>query len=67
MWIVIVLVVIVLAVVAFGVVGFNKLRTSDVSAQEALGGIDVQLTRQGRLETHPAAAVREATRWQALR
>ena len=31
------------------VVGFNKLRTSDIGAQEALGGIDVQLTRRADL------------------
>jgi LemA protein len=41
--------VIVLALIAFGVMGFNKLRTHDVSAQEALGGIDVQLTRRADL------------------
>ena len=33
----------------FGVVGFNKLRRSDIGAQEALGGIDVQLTRRADL------------------
>jgi len=45
--------IIVLAVLAllviFGVVGFNKLRTLDVKADEALGGIDVQLTRRADL------------------
>src|SRR5690349_10771868 len=41
--------VIVLALIAFGVTGFNKLRTTDVGAQEALGGIDVQLTRRAEL------------------
>ena len=41
--------VIVLALIGFGVTGFNKLRTSDVGAQEALGGIDVQLTRRADL------------------
>jgi LemA protein len=41
--------VIVLALIAFGVTGFNKLRSNDVSAQEALGGIDVQLTRRADL------------------
>jgi LemA protein len=41
--------VIVIALIAFGVMGFNKLRTSDVAAQEALGGIDVQLTRRADL------------------
>ena len=41
--------IIVVALVIFGVMGFNKLRTSDVGAQEALGGIDVQLTRRADL------------------
>ena len=49
MWIAIVAVVVLLALVAFGVVAFNKLRTSDIGAQEALGGIDVQLTRRADL------------------
>ncbi len=37
------------ALVGFVVVGFNKLRTTDIGAQEALGGIDVQLTRRADL------------------
>ena len=37
------------AVVAFAVIGFNKLRRADIGAQEALGGIDVQLTRRADL------------------
>ena len=45
----IIVIVVVLALVAFGVVGFNKLRATDVGAQEALGGIDVQLTRRADL------------------
>jgi LemA protein len=45
----IVIVVIVLALVAFVGTGFNKLRKSDIGAQEALGGIDVQLTRRADL------------------
>ena len=44
---------IVLAIVALLVIGmvlgFNKLRRLDVRAQEALGGIDVQLTRRADL------------------
>ena len=40
---------IVVALVGFVVVGFNKLRTTDIGAQEALGGIDVQLTRRADL------------------
>ncbi len=47
-WIIIVIVVL-LALVGFGVAGFNKLRSADVGAQEALGGIDVQLTRRADL------------------
>ena len=45
----IIVIVIVVLLALFGVVGFNKLRTSDVAAQEALGGIDVQLTRRAEL------------------
>ena len=45
----IVLLVIVVAVVLFAVSGFNRLRTQDIKAQEALGGIDVQLTRRADL------------------
>ena len=45
----IVLMVIVVLLLVFGVVGFNRLRTADVGAQEALGGIDVQLTRRADL------------------
>ncbi len=35
--------------VVLGVIGFNSLRRLDVKAQEALGGIDVQLTRRADL------------------
>src|SRR3954453_8239779 len=49
MLIAIIVIVILVALVGFVVVGFNKLRTSDVGAQEALGGIDVQLTRRAEL------------------
>lgn len=45
----IVVVVVLLALVVFGVIAFNRLRTSDIGAQEALGGIDVQLTRRADL------------------
>lgn len=45
-WIVVAIVVV---LVVFGVVAFNKLRVADVGAQEALGGIDVQLTRRADL------------------
>src|ERR1700750_2731679 len=46
---IIVIVVVIVALVAFVIAGFNKLRTSDIGAQEALGGIDVQLTRRADL------------------
>jgi LemA protein len=45
----IIVIVVVLAIVGFGVVGFNRLRSADVGAEEALGGIDVQLTRRADL------------------
>jgi LemA protein len=45
----IVIVVIVVALVGFVVTGFNRLRKTDIGAQEALGGIDVQLTRRADL------------------
>lgn len=48
MWIWI-LVIAVVALVALAVMAFNKLRTADVAAEEALGGIDVQLTRRADL------------------
>ncbi|MFL6090330.1 MAG: LemA family protein [Aeromicrobium sp.] len=35
--------------IGFGVTGFNKLRVLDVGSLEALGGIDVQLTRRADL------------------
>src|SRR4051794_24986000 len=46
---VVIVLVVIVALVGFGVVGFNKLRKSDIGAQEALGGIDVQLTRRADL------------------
>jgi LemA protein len=45
----IILIVLVVLLVGFGVVGFNRLRSADVGAEEALGGIDVQLTRRADL------------------
>ena len=45
-WIIIAVVVLLVVV---GVIGFNRLRTQDVKADEALGGIDVQLTRRADL------------------
>ena len=50
MWIaLIVIAVVVIGLVVFVISGFNKLRTTDIAAQEALGGIDVQLTRRADL------------------
>jgi LemA protein len=46
-WIIVIVIVVLL--VGFGVVGFNRLRSADVGAEEALGGIDVQLTRRADL------------------
>ena len=49
MWIALIVVVVLVGLVGFVIVGFNKLRTTDIGAQEALGGIDVQLTRRADL------------------
>ncbi|MGB9013418.1 MAG: LemA family protein [Aeromicrobium sp.] len=46
LWIILAIVV---ALVLFGVYAFNLLRRTDIAAQEALGGIDVQLTRRADL------------------
>ncbi len=40
---------VVLLIGILAVVGFNKLRRLDIAAQEAIGGIDVQLTRRADL------------------
>lgn len=45
----IVIAAIVVVLVGLVITGFNKLRTLDIGAQEALGGIDVQLTRRADL------------------
>jgi LemA protein len=45
----VIIVVIGVLLLLFGIVGFNKLRSADVSCDEALGGIDVQLTRRADL------------------
>ncbi|MGB3304319.1 LemA family protein [Gordonia sp. (in: high G+C Gram-positive bacteria)] len=45
----IIIVVLIVLAVLFGMTGFNKLRKADITAQEALGGIDVQLTRRADL------------------
>lgn len=48
-WVLLVILVIVVLLAVVAIVGFNKLRRSDIHAQEALGGIDVQLTRRAEL------------------
>jgi LemA protein len=48
MWWILIVVLVIAAGLLF-VVGFNRLRSTDVRAQEALGGIDVQLTRRADL------------------
>lgn len=45
-------------VLALLVVGFNRLRRADVAAQEALAGLDVQLTRRAELVPNLVAVVR---------
>jgi len=45
----IILAVVVVALVLFTIYAFNRLRRADIAAQEALGGIDVQLTRRADL------------------
>src|SRR3954453_2652912 len=49
MLIALIVIVVLVLLVGFVVVGFNKLRRADIGAQEALGGIDVQLTRRADL------------------
>ena len=46
---VIIVVVLIVLLAIFFVVGFNRLRTQNVGVDEALGGIDVQLTRRADL------------------
>ncbi|MDP3894552.1 LemA family protein [Nocardioides sp.] len=48
-WLLLVIIGLVVAFALLAVVAFNKLRTQDIAAQEALGGIDVQLTRRADL------------------
>ncbi|WP_372728368.1 LemA family protein [Nocardioides sp.] len=66
----------IVAVAGFIIIGFNKLRTTDITAQEALGGIDVQLTRRADLipnlvetvkgyATHEKGVFEEVTRARA--
>ncbi len=44
-----IIVAIIAALAVFSIIAFNRLRRVDISAQEALGGIDVQLTRRADL------------------
>ena len=48
-WVLVLAVLLAVAVLIGFVLGYNKLRTADVRADEALGGIDVQLTRRAAL------------------
>lgn len=57
MWWLLAVVVIVVLLFA-GVAAFNKLRRLDIDAQEALGGIDVQLTRRADLVPNLVETVR---------
>ncbi len=54
----IVIAVLVVGFLLFAVVAFNKLRTTDIAAQEALAGIDVQLTRRADLIPNLVETVR---------
>ena len=54
----IVLAVLVVGLLALAVVAFNKLRATDIAAQEALAGIDVQLTRRADLIPNLVETVR---------
>jgi LemA protein len=49
MWPTVIVTVIIVLIAGFAATGFNRLRRSDIGAQEALGGIDVQLTRRAEL------------------
>ncbi len=54
--------VIAVAVLIGFVVGYNKLRAADVRVDEALGGIDVQLTRRAALIPSLVSTVAELRR-----
>ena len=58
----IIIAIIVVVLILFFVVGFNKLRKADINAQEALGGIDVQLTmnRPSDVWTFPIETVSQS-------
>jgi len=46
------------ALVLFGIYAFNRLRRADIACEEALGGIDVQLTRRADLIPNLVNAVK---------
>lgn len=54
----IIIVVLAAALVLFGIYAFNKLRRADIGCEEALGGIDVQLTRRADLIPNLVNAVK---------
>ena len=54
----IIILVLAAALVLFGVYAFNKLRRADIACEEALGGIDVQLTRRADLIPNLVNAVK---------
>jgi len=58
MWTATVVGVLLLALVGFAALAFNKLRTADIAAEEALGGIDVQLTRRADLVPNLVSTVK---------
>ena len=53
-----ILIVVIIGLIGFGVTGFNRLRAADIRAEEAIGGIDVQLTRRADLLPNLAETVR---------
>ena len=54
----IIILVLAAALVLFGVYAFNKLRRADIACEEALGAIDVQLTRRADLIPNLVNAVK---------
>lgn len=47
--ILLIIIAIIVLLVLFGIAAFNKLRKADITCEEAMGGIDVQLTRRADL------------------
>jgi LemA protein len=58
MTVAVIVIVVLLVLAGFAVIAFNRLRTVDVGAEEALGGIDVQLTRRADLIPNLVATVK---------